>query len=272
MKGVDAVVVNYRSPGDLRRFVESWLEHQPEEVTGRLRIINVAPQEEDSKVAYQYIDPGYVDVVEYFDNIGYARACNLGAARDHGDGFDVIALFNADIELRPLAVQACYDALQSDDRWGVLGPRQVDDRRCLVHAGIVGPGTKPAHRGWMEVDRGQYVDVLDDVPTVSGSAYFIKRRLWVSLTACSQYRLGVIEDRSPGAMTGAFLPTPHYYEETWCSYHARAHGFKCVYFGEVTITHSWHQASPVGGWADKQMAASREMFRRACSVHGIACD
>lgn len=271
MQGLDAVVVNYRTPEDLRRFVDSWLEHQPE-IPARLRIINVAPLEADSAVACEYIDPGYVEVIEYFDNIGYGRACNLGAQRHHGNGFDVIALFNADVELTPEAVQTCYSALTSNESWGVLGPRQVDDHRRLVHGGIIGPGTAPLHRGWREADRGQYSDVLDDVPTVSGSAYFIKRSVWVELKCCSVFQLATLGDTSPGARSGAFLATPHYYEETWCSYHARAHGYRCVYFGQVTITHGWHKASPVGGWAEQQFAASQAMFRRACDLHGIDHD
>lgn len=272
MKGLDAVVVNYRTPDDLRRFVESWLSHQPEDISARLRIVNVAPMPADSEVASRYIDPGFVDVVEYFDNIGYGRACNLGAQRDHGDGFDVIALFNADVELTPKAVQACYSALMSDDSWGVLGPRQVNDQKRLVHAGIIGTGAAPRHRGWLQVDYGQYSDVLDDVPTVSGSAYFIKRSVWVQLKCCSRFQLATLGDTSPGARSGAFLATPHYYEETWCSYHARAHGWKCVYYGEVTITHFFHRASPTGGWADQQMYRSRAQFREACELHGIPCD
>jgi GT2 family glycosyltransferase len=269
--GVDAVVVNYRTPDDLARFVTSWQKHEPEELWVRLVIVNVSPTPEDTEVAESFHRRGDIEVVQYFDNIGYGRACNLGAERPHGDGFDVIALFNADVELRAGAVEECYFALTSQDEWGVLGPRQVDDRGRLVHAGIVGPPTKPRHRGWQEPDRGQYVDVLDDVPTVSGSAYFIKRKAWVQLKSCTVHQLATAGS-PPGGGTGAFLPTPHYYEETWCSYHARAHGWRCVYNGDVTITHSWHRASPVGGAADSKMSESRAHFRRACDLHGIERD
>jgi hypothetical protein len=132
-------------------------------------------------------------------------------------------------------------------------------------AGIFGTNAAPVHRGWNEIHRGQYLDVSDAV-TVSGSAYFVKRTVWEELANCSLYR-----EVAPDA-AGAFLPTPHYYEETWASYHCREHGYRVIYYGPITMVHKWHQASPVGGWAEQQMPASRELFRRACVHHGIACD
>jgi GT2 family glycosyltransferase len=267
--GVDCVVVNYRTSEDLDRFVDSWLDHAPD--NARLTIVNVSPTETDiiSAQGWCYRRPR-IGMVEYEDNIGYGRACNLGAQRRWGDRSNVIALFNADVELTPGTVAACHEALCGEESWAVLGPRQVDNRRRLVHAGIVGTNVNPQHRGWMESDVGQYTDVRDDVPTVAGSAYFIKRSVWEILTACPLHQQ-VVGDQL-GAQAGAFLPTPHYYEETWCSYHARAHGWRCVYFGEVTIVHKWHRATPVGGWAEQQQPLSRAMFRRACDVHGIAHD
>lgn len=268
--GVDAVVVNYRTHEDLDRFVTSWNSH-PAELWQRLVIVNVCPTPADTEVAMDHWQRDEIEVVEFVDNIGYGRACNLATERPHGDGLDVIALFNADVELTAGAIEECYFALTSQDEWGVLGPRQVNDQRRLVHAGILGTNSKPRHRGWMEADHGQYLDVLDDVPTVSGAAYFIKRKAWVQLKCCAVHQLATAGG-PPGGASGAFLPTAHYYEETWCSYHARAHGWRCVYFGEVTITHSWHRASSVGGWAERQMAASREQFRHACQLHGIDHD
>lgn len=260
----DAVVTNYRTPDDLIRFVNSWVDHG---AGSRLTIVNVAPTSEDTRVATSLSDHTGARVMEFEDNIGYGRACNAGAQRDEDDRLGTLAFFNADVELTSGAMAACHEALWSNVHWGVLGPRQVDDRGRLVHAGILGTGKSPAHRGWQALDRGQYTDVLDDVPTVSGSAYWIKRRVWDQLTSCPLYRRNVEE-----ATCGAFLPTSHYYEETWCSYHARAHGWRCVYFGTTTLVHQWHKASSVGGWAEKQMPRSRETFREVCEAHSIECD
>src|SRR5205823_5870748 len=59
-------------------------------------------------------------------NVGYAKACNTAAQGGTGD---VIALFNADVELTEDALDACHDALMANDSWGVLGPCQVDHQQ-----------------------------------------------------------------------------------------------------------------------------------------------
>jgi GT2 family glycosyltransferase len=74
-------------------------------------------------------------------------------------------------------------------------------------------------------------------------------------------------------LKGRFLPTPHYYEETWVSYAARHKGWKVMYFGEAVMEHEWHQASKVGGEAERtHMPVSRQMFRDACDHFGIERD
>lgn len=256
--GLDIVAVNYHTPEDLQRLLQS-LRDFPPTCDATLTVIDVA--------TVPYTDPvkwpkGLGTMIGVIGNIGYARACNIGAANGTND---VVALFNADVEITAGSLDGCHDALVAHDDWGILGPRQIDDRRRLRHAGIFGTHAKPIHRGWSEGDRGQYTDVCEAV-TVSGSAYFVKRSVWQELTECPLYR-----DIAPDAQ-GAFLPTAHYYEETWCSYHAWAHGHRVMYFGPVTLVHKWHRASPVGGWAERQLPISRDYFRSACDLHGIPRD
>lgn len=262
--GVDVVVVNYRTPCDLGDFLASFYAWEPA-TPHSLTVVNVEPTPEDKQVAAGWTDthPG-ASLVSFDVNVGYARACNRGALRG---GREVVALFNADVRLAPAAVDECYEALVSEPMWGVLGPRQVDLEGRLTHAGILGTSDRPRHRGWHHNDVGQFADIRDDAVTVSGSAYFAKRELWRHLTACPRFAASC--DPAP---EGAFLPTPHYYEETYASYHARAHGYRAVYYGPTTIVHRWHRASPVGGWAEQQFKVSQGIFRRACDAHGMTHD
>lgn len=62
------------------------------------------------------------------------------------------------------------------------------------------------------------------------------------------------------------------FEETFASYFARARGYRCVFYGAVTIVHRWHSASPVGGWAEQQFPISQAIFRDACDRMGIPRD
>jgi GT2 family glycosyltransferase len=255
---IDIAVVNYHTPDDLAAFLASVNRHPPT-VEATLTVVDV--ETDQAEPAMFDWAGGEARRFTANTNIGYARACNL--AVENGTG-EVVALFNADVELTADALDDCHNALIDND-WGVLGPRQVDHRSRIRHAGIFGTNDKPVHRGWNEFDNDQYRDVKEAV-TVAGSAYFIKRRVWDELTDCPLYR-----SCAPDA-TGAFLPTSHYYEETFASYHSRAHGHRVTYYGPVTIIHKWHRASAVGGWAEQQMPVSRVLFRQACAAHGIPCD
>lgn len=263
--GIDIVVVNYRTPGDLTAFLESLKRHPP---TCRFTVgvENVEPTDADmtaGRLVAAIPEAVQANLTTHTSNIGYARACNYGA---FGGVHDTIALFNADVELTEGALDDCRGALHFNPRWGILGPRQIDEQGRLTHAGIFGTLAQPSLRGWRQRDRNQYSAPRDDAVSVSGSAYFVKRAVWDELATCSVYQAV-----APDAV-GAFLPTPHYYEETWCSYHAQAHGYKVVYYGPVQVMHRWHRASPVGGHAEKMMPISRDMFRQACDAHGIPHD
>lgn len=208
--GVDVVVTNYRTAGDLSAFLASLHGWEPE-VPHDVVVANVSPTRRDVQVASAWLEaPGRErrTVVPFADNVGYARACNRGASLGRRE---VVALFNADVRLTPGALDTCYDALIAHPSWAILGPRQVDDEGRLTAAGIFGTNTAPRHRGWHEVDRGQYTDVRPDAVTVSGAAFFVRRAVWDELTACP-----IFAATAEPPPEGAFLQTPHYYEETHC--------------------------------------------------------
>lgn len=260
--GLDVIVVNYRTPEDLEGFLAS-LDRFPPKVPFTVTVVDVDPK--NTLVAPFVLDQwSFVSASTICTeiNVGYARAVNQAASRGRSE---VLAIFNADVELTAHALQDCYDALRSHSEWGVLGPLQTNGEGKITHAGIFGTNKQPKHRDWQRRVQPEHRDVQSAV-TVSGSAYFIKRTVWDELHCCLYYK-----NKYPEA-EGAFLPTQHYYEETWCSYHARDHGYEVVYYGPVEIIHKWHQASPVGGEADKQMPISRKMFREMCYYHNIECD
>jgi len=265
--GLDAVVVNYRTPGDLTAFVDAFLEHAGD-LDVDLVVANVAPEEADRAAGEEAVArsrPGVaIRHVAFEDNVGYARACNTGV-RD-GDR-EVVALFNADTQLTPGALRACHDALLAHPEWGALGPRQVDQHGRFTASGIFGTNDKPKQRAWHHLDEGQCSDVRDDAVTVAGSAYFMRRAVWDELTRCRKYR-----KVAPSA-EGAFLPTRLFYEETYCSYHAAAHGYKNVYYGPVSMIHTWHGSIDTNGAPSGELfEESRQVFRAACDAHGIAHD
>lgn len=274
--GVDVVVVNYRTPDDLVRFVDAFAEVQWE-VPATLHICNVDPTAEDIEACEQIARSRIIEVPYTYSqtngNLGYAKTCNA-VANSLGErkaARATIAFFNADTVLKPGVLDACHWELQTNPKVAVVGPKQVNTESRITHAGIFGSEAAPVLRGWKEKDAGQYNEFRTDAVSVSGSAYFVKRVAWDELTACTTYQQAVHAFLEVDAL-GAFLPTQHYYEETFCSYHARAHGWQVAYHGGVTMIHEWHQASEIGGPMDKQMSTARDAFRKACAAHSIPHD
>lgn len=255
---VDVVVVNYRTPDLLRDFCASYEQHAFSGCT--LTVVDVDPLRD---AALDLPETFHDALLRLDENRGYAYACNRGA-RDGRN--DVILLANSDTLLSD-GFRECHAALTAHSDWGILGPRQVDASNRLTAGGIFGTPEQPAPRGWLQPDTGQCGDVRDDAVTVAGSLFFIKRSVWDLLTQCALFQTA-----NPGAI-GAFLDTKLYYEETFCAYHARAHGYKCVYYGAVKMTHLYHKSigSQSGGWGEEQFQLSRRLFQEACAVHGIPC-
>ena len=263
-----AIVVNYRTPSDLQRFCESYDGTRHDE----LFIANVDPLPADRAVAHEWAKRLGAHHIAFDENVGYARAVNRAASRAKGA---VFAIFNADVELRPGALKACAEKLLSNDAWAVLGPLQVDRRGRCTHPGIFGTHKKPKWRpeAWKKPVQPSWREVRDDAVTVMGSAYFVKASVWAELLACPIYQQFCRERNLD--CEGAFLPTFLCYEETWVSYHAAAHGYKCVYDGEVEIVHDWHGAVKAHDRKEEFNRAfdeSRVLFRAICEQHGLEHD
>jgi GT2 family glycosyltransferase len=191
-------------------------------------------------------------------NVGYARAINHGVSLGTAP---YVAALNTDVQfLQEDAAQTCVAFLDRHEDVGIVGPRTVDEFERFTHAGIIASGSMTEqHRYWLHHDVGQASDVLD-VPTVSGATYFFRRRMWEQLTDCPLFRQVAPEAE------GAFLPTRHFYEETYCSYHARLHDWRVVYLGTAKMIHLWHRSSTVGS---QDILGPRAYFLRALEAHGL---
>lgn len=258
-EGLDVVVVNYKTASDLVTFLESFEAHPPS-CPWELWIMNVNPTGLDKRAGekwrHQLGDRAHHCL--FVENVGYARACNDAIQRGM---HDIVAIFNADIILAAGALDECRDALLAHDDWGILGPRQIDERGRITASGIFGTVTAPKHRSFHDdaagADGDRYIDVRDDAIYAAGSAMFAKRTVVDELSRC---------ELGPGEF---LLPTPHYYEESFACRHALGHGHKVAYLGTTTVVHLWHRASPIGGTVDRTMSVSKELFRNACDQHGL---
>lgn len=188
-------------------------------------------------------------------------ACNFASNTSNNK---YIAFFNSDTELFDDTLAVCFEYMEQNPDVAACGPQQVDSKGRITHAGVFGTNDKPKIRGWRS--RRKFNDVRDDCVTVFGSAYFVNRRIWDELQFDEQFQA-----MFPN-IEGAFLPTKHYYEETWFSYFARHRGYKIAYVGTTMMLHEWHQSSEMGSMEGKVMRESRKLFRKACDYVGIDHD
>lgn len=264
----DVIVVNYRTPSDLATFCNSLLDNAAAIET--LTIMDNAPVFRDPAIMESNVRNlramlgAPVEWIVNEENVGYARAVNRAATRTAGP---VLAIFNADVVVKPDSIQAMCDFLEASKAIGIAGPKQVNSKGRITHAGVVGNNRRPEIRGWQRKDQGQFDDVTTCI-SVSGSAYFVRRECWDELTSCQNYQDSVVEITGEHA-EGAFLPTPLYYEETFCSLHARKHNWLVAYNGKVEMIHEWQGSCRDRRVLTDYMTTSRGMYRRACDRHDI---
>jgi hypothetical protein len=122
---------------------------------------------------------------------------------------------------------------------------------------------------WQVMDTGEHHVIRDDAVSVSGAAYFVRATVWEDLLSCRAYKAACASVFPGVPVLGPLLPTQHYYEEMFCSLHARSHGSKVVYDGTLHMYHEWHKSSPIGGERDLDMPRVLQQFRAACDLCGI---
>lgn len=266
---IDLCVVNYNTRSLLERLLNTLHEGiGKDEKFWNLYIADNGSSDDTISWMRSNEDKYKIDRISLNNNIGYSAACNKLALRGSNS---VIGFLNADVWFTNNDITNICRIFNEEKDIHILGPKQRNEYGLITHAGIVGTNTEPKHRGWMSPDPSDkmYRDRVQCV-TVSGSAYFVRRLVWQALTNDEEYK-----KIYPDAV-GAFLPTPHYYEETWCSYFARHRGYNVVYDGSVSIGHSWHASSPKPGegysHADAQFKVSQSIFRNACDTIGILRD
>lgn len=273
---IDLCTVNYQTKDLLDRQIRTLLSDAPPEGERPWKLHVADNEGNDDSRAYLY-NAHTPENVFYNKNIGYARACNQLA--HVGDG-DIIGLLNADVWLTTSDVVAIQQSFDEDPDMHIMGPKQLDESGRITHAGIVGTNTAPRHRGWHMPDP-ENMQFRDKIPvvTASGSAYFVRRSTWDALTNDEEYVLLVKDFVDQGLLKedalqypGAFIQTPHYFEETFCSYFAKHRGYGVYYDGRITIGHSWHASHEKNSEVDRGWQISQNIFRQACDRLGIEHD
>lgn len=267
--GIDIVVVNYKRYDLTRRFLDSFYQYKPSN-DYTVTVVDNTPLDKESK-QLEYIKDSYPweSFYEVYPkmNLGYAKACNIGAYLGESE---YIGLFNNDVEfVNNTCIDQCIKFLDENPDVGIVGPFQYTTQgntRKVTNAGILGPGSSPKHRGWLEIDRGQY-RFNEEVLMVMGSAMIIRRKFW------DKMRLDpIFLHFFPNAL-GAMPHTELYYEDTTLCYAAPYFGYKVYYLGEegCEVIHQWHQTIKDNP-DNKVFESSRKIFRNLMDAWGLEHD
>lgn len=278
---IDLCIVSYNCLDKTKRLIESLFT--PKNIGYfDLCIFDNSSTDGSAQMLKEYASKYPMKLVCSNKNYGYAAACNRMAQVTSNE---IIGLLNCDTWFNdgdiPKLIQSFIDTPEA----AVIGPKQRDERGLITHAGIFGTNSAPKHRSWHEPDSGDklFRDKTECV-TVSGSAYFVRRQVWNEALKTSGYleifnkyalqTAGILEVPAKSILEfpGVFLPTPHYYEETFASYFLRHLGYKVCYDGSISIGHSWHATHPMGSKMDGMFKISQVMFREACDYFGIERD
>lgn len=249
---VMACVVNYSTPGDVYKLVDSIEKWEP---NLRVSLYQNKPPDEVAGATTDMLR-GIVQgrqhrlfVMEGDENRGHGYGTNRAAERALTWKPDYLFLLNPDCLFTSTILDSMVAFLEADPARCVVGPKQVDSRGRVTAGGIIGTMEEPAHRFWHHQDRNNSLgrDAVQG-PTVAGSAMLVRTEDFFEY--------------------GGLLESNHYYSETWFNYHIQAHGRECWYYGEAVMNHEWHQSSSIGSpLAEGVLRQDQELFRRMCDEH-----
>lgn len=151
-------------------------------------------------------------------NIGFAAACNQGAALARGE---FLVFLNQDTRVAPGWLQALVEPMNSDDRVGLTTSKVLlmsdPSRHHLAGQNLHFTGLVFG-RGYLD-PASKWVEPAN-VNAVSGASFAIRRQLWEEL----------------GGFDETFFM---YYEETDLSWRARLAGYSCLYAPDSVVYHDY---------------------------------
>ena len=119
-----------------------------------------------------------ITVLAQGQNRGFVGGCNIGIRHALADGADFVLLLNNDTTVAPDFLAEMLAAIDSDARVAAVCPKIyfADAPGAIWYAGAdfsLWTGT-PRHRGWRQVDRGQFDD-RHSITQATGCAMLIRK-------------------------------------------------------------------------------------------------
>jgi len=123
---ISIIIVNWNSKDYLRACLQSLARHPPAGLTYEVIVVDGGSFDGCAEMLAREFPP--VIFVQSPDNVGFARANNLGAKSATGT---VLWLLNPDTEIRGDAAAFLFHALQNNHKVGLVGARLLNTDRTL---------------------------------------------------------------------------------------------------------------------------------------------
>ncbi len=160
---------------------------------------------------------GAFRVIRNTENLGFVDACHQGAADSRGR---YLLLLNNDTQLRPGALQALVDVLETQADVGIVGAKLLYPDGRLQEAGCeLFADASARNIGRAGDTHAEFAQQDRDVDYCSGAALLIRRTLWQTL----------------GGFDRRYAPA--YYEDTDLCLQARQAGFRVRYCHRAEVIH-----------------------------------
>lgn len=238
---VDLIIVSFNTLDHIKKCIASIKKYT--ETSFSLTVIDNGSS--DGSLEYLKEEEG-LTLIENKENYGYARACNQGILAGCGE---YIVLLNSDIEVKEGWLKPLINAAEPEDI-AVVGPKLINDRGQIVGAGVVDIN-ESTPRGWKMEDGPGVFDKTEEVLSVSGACYLMKRILLPVL--------GLFDE-------GYFF----YFEELDYSLRAKEKGYRVIYCPETIVYHHHEGSLGAGDYPgrkkrDDYFTESRKRFHNKWS-------
>lgn len=214
---VYAVIVNWNGKALLEKCLSTLYEYTSSTQCRVILVDNASTDDSVKMVATRY--PG-VKVIVNSENLGFAKANNIGIRYALQEGANYVLLLNNDVEITAKGwLDDFLKVAESNPRIGMVGCKLLYPDGTIQHAGGTVNKRVLGHRGSHEVDIGQY-DRVESVDYVTGAALLVKAQVI----------------RKVGMLDEGF--TPLYYEDTdWCI-RVKLAGYDVVYSPKPALIHT----------------------------------
>ncbi len=161
---LSTLVLNYRSPRDTRRCVDSL---RAQTVTNDLEILVIDNKSDDESIqwlrnSFRDMTP-QVRIIEHNENIGYGQG-NTQALR-YAKG-DIIYITNPDNELEPAGLEKMCQLLNSDPTIGIIAPKLVHDDGTVRDSSRAFPHLIDVIAKRMCIELNERVSIVDEIGVI----------------------------------------------------------------------------------------------------------